>query len=60
MSSELESRMNAVERLKHYAENLPQEAPAQRPENKPAESWPDKGEISVQHLTVRPCVARLH
>ena len=52
MSSELESRMNAVERLKHYAENLPQEAAASLPDHQPPADWPAKGAISVKDLVV--------
>ncbi|KAI8806740.1 P-loop containing nucleoside triphosphate hydrolase protein [Cladochytrium replicatum] len=49
----LETEMNAVERLVHYAENLPQEQP-RRLESDPAPSeWPKRGAISFVNLELR-------
>jgi ATP-binding cassette subfamily C (CFTR/MRP) protein 1 len=45
--------MNGVERLLYYAEELEQEAPPIIPDNRPASSWPSKGEIDVRALEVR-------
>ncbi|KAI8809085.1 P-loop containing nucleoside triphosphate hydrolase protein [Cladochytrium replicatum] len=49
----LESEMNAVERMVHYAENLPQERPRRlESDPKPAE-WPKQGAISFLNLELR-------
>jgi ABC-type multidrug transport system fused ATPase/permease subunit len=52
-ASETEVQMNGVERLLFYAEELEQEAPPVIPENRPASSWPSKGEIDLNALEVR-------
>ncbi|KAG0299227.1 hypothetical protein BGZ98_010242 [Dissophora globulifera] len=51
--AEVENNMNAVERLHHYAEELEVEAPAIIADNRPAESWPSSGAISLRHLEMR-------
>lgn len=47
-----ENNMNAVERLHHYAYNLPQEAQYDKPETAPPASWPDSGRIEFDHVTM--------
>ncbi|KAG0212661.1 hypothetical protein BGX28_005857 [Mortierella sp. GBA30] len=51
--AEVENNMNAVERLHHYAQELPIEADAIIPDNRPAESWPSTGAISIRNLEMR-------
>ncbi|KAF9352484.1 hypothetical protein BGX26_009716 [Mortierella sp. AD094] len=51
--AEVENNMNAVERLHHYAEELELEAVPIVPDNRPAESWPSKGAISIRNLEMR-------
>jgi ATP-binding cassette subfamily C (CFTR/MRP) protein 1 len=49
----LEVGMNSVERLKHYAAELPQEKPARIAETCPPPTWPDRGAIDFQFLQLR-------
>ncbi|CAG7834524.1 unnamed protein product [Allacma fusca] len=49
MTSEVESNAVAVERIKEYNE-VPQEADWEKPENKPVDSWPDKGGIVFKNF----------
>ncbi|KAF9169153.1 hypothetical protein BGX21_010914 [Mortierella sp. AD011] len=51
--AEVENNMNAVERLHHYAVELQLEAAPVVPDNRPAESWPSKGAISIRNLEMR-------
>ena len=51
-SADAGSRMNAVERLKHYSETVEQEAPALIEDKRPAADWPSQGAIRVQDLVV--------
>ncbi|KAF9938627.1 hypothetical protein BGZ67_010647 [Mortierella alpina] len=51
--AEVENNMNAVERLHHYANELAVEADAIIPDNRPAESWPSTGAISIRNLEMR-------
>ncbi|KAF9199857.1 hypothetical protein BGZ49_009975, partial [Haplosporangium sp. Z 27] len=51
--STLENNMNSAERLVHYVDNLTQERPAQRPENKPPASWPSEGKIEFKNVSMR-------
>ncbi|KAJ8100519.1 P-loop containing nucleoside triphosphate hydrolase protein [Lipomyces tetrasporus] len=48
----IEMNMNSVERVKEYM-NLESEAPDVIDESRPPADWPDKGAISVEHLTLR-------
>jgi ABC-type multidrug transport system fused ATPase/permease subunit len=48
---ELETKMNSVERVRQYM-NIEQESPAHIPENKPAETWPDKGAVAFKNLSI--------
>jgi ABC-type multidrug transport system fused ATPase/permease subunit len=50
---ELENDMNSAERILHYANEIEQEAPSQRPENKPPPEWPQSGQISIDDISLR-------
>lgn len=50
--TQLENEMNSVERLHSYATYLPQEAPAIITENRPRETWPEKGEIKFEKASM--------
>jgi ATP-binding cassette, subfamily C (CFTR/MRP), member 1 len=50
---ELENDMNSAERILHYANEIEQEAPSQRPENKPPPEWPQNGQISIDDISLR-------
>ncbi|KAI9596789.1 P-loop containing nucleoside triphosphate hydrolase protein [Syncephalis fuscata] len=49
-AAEVEVNMNAVERLKFYADELEQEAPAVIEKTKPEKSWPSEGNIDITNL----------
>ncbi|KAL7750103.1 hypothetical protein RI367_004618 [Sorochytrium milnesiophthora] len=49
-AAEVETQMNSVERLDYYATELVNEAPPVIEETRPADSWPAKGNISIQDL----------
>jgi len=51
--SEMENDMNSAERILHYATEIEQEAPNQRPENKPPPDWPQKGEVEIDNISLR-------
>ena len=51
--AEVETNMNAIERLDHYVNNLEHEAPAEIPAQKPAEEWPHQGEIRFNDIQMR-------
>lgn len=51
--STLENNMNSAERLVHYVNNLEQERPVERPENKPSANWPSQGAISFKNVSMR-------
>ncbi|KAI9142193.1 P-loop containing nucleoside triphosphate hydrolase protein [Paraphysoderma sedebokerense] len=48
-ASEVESQMNAVERIAFYSE-LKTEAPPVIPDKSPPESWPSQGEVTIEGL----------
>lgn len=50
--TQLENEMNSVERLHSYANYLPQEAPAIIDGNRPRETWPEKGEIKFEKVSM--------
>jgi len=52
MSSELETNIVAVERIKEYSET-PQEAAWEVPEKKPPPAWPDKGFLTFNDYKTR-------
>lgn len=52
MSSEVETNIVAVERIKEYTEN-PQEAPWELPSDKPQENWPQEGVVEFNNYSTR-------
>ena len=52
MTSEVETNIVAVERLKEYSESVT-EAEWENPNTKPDEKWPSKGNIRVQGYSTR-------
>lgn len=52
MTSDLESNIVAVERVKEYSES-PTEAPWVIEQNRPAQSWPDTGNVRFNNYSVR-------
>ena len=52
MTSEVETNIVAVERLKEYSESVT-EAKWENPNTKPDETWPSKGNIRVQGYSTR-------
>lgn len=52
MSAKIESDIVSVERVNEYS-TLTSEAPTIIPTNRPAETWPAKGEISFHHYSTR-------
>ncbi|XP_061182252.1 multidrug resistance-associated protein 1-like isoform X3 [Saccostrea echinata] len=52
MTTELETNIVAVERVKEYSE-IPTEAPKEIAETKPHSSWPQKGEIVFENYGLR-------
>ena len=49
--TDLENKMNSAERVMQYF-HLPEEAPAEIPENKPDDSWPAQGSIKIDDLVI--------
>ncbi|VVC43741.1 Hypothetical protein CINCED_3A019450 [Cinara cedri] len=52
MTSEVETNIVAVERIKEYGET-PQEAPWDIPSTRPSKEWPTSGEVQFKNLKVR-------
>lgn len=52
MSSEVETNIVAVERIKEYTETT-QEAPWERPSNKPQADWPQEGVVEFNDYSTR-------
>ncbi len=52
MTSEVETNIVAVERIKEYGE-VPQEAPWELSNEQITPAWPDKGQISFHDFKVR-------
>lgn len=50
-SSEVETNMVSVERIKEYQET-PQEAPFDVPENEPGSEWPEHGVVKFENYQV--------
>jgi hypothetical protein len=48
--ADMDAQMTSVERLLHYGENLPQEAPAIIPTSRPPQGWPSKGAIEFRNV----------
>ncbi|GME73102.1 unnamed protein product [Ambrosiozyma monospora] len=53
IATQVENQMNSVERLKYYAVNLPQEAPAHVTSAKPPPSWPEYGGIKFKNVSLK-------
>ena len=53
MTSEVETNMVSVERVKEYEEDLPQEAPHTMPEQDPPTTWPEYGSITFRDYHTR-------
>lgn len=51
--AELENQMNAVERVLHYTNNIPQERARTIEATRPREDWPKNGEIEFDKLKLR-------
>jgi len=51
-ASEVEQNIVSVERILHYV-GLTPEAPYELPDNKPPESWPEKGEVEFNNYSMR-------
>ncbi len=49
--TQLETMMNAVERMKLFGSKIPTEAPFEIPETKPEPEWPQTGRIEFEHVT---------
>lgn len=52
MTSDVETNIVAVERIKEYSET-PQEAPWEIPNKKPPPSWPEAGTVMFKDYAVR-------
>lgn len=52
MTSEVETNIVAVERIKEYAETA-QEAPWELPNENIPKDWPQKGQVEFKHFDVR-------
>lgn len=50
--TQVENEMNSVERICEYAFDLPQEAAPHVSETKPAESWPERGAIRFENVSL--------
>lgn len=51
--TQVENEMNSAERLIFYGNDLPQEKAYEIPETKPAESWPEHGQIEFKDVSLR-------
>ncbi len=51
--AELENNMNSVERIKYYAEEIPQERAHVLPDTQISGSWPSRGEITFDNVYMR-------
>lgn len=47
-ASEVEQNVVSVERITHYANDLPSEAPRELPDSKPPAGWPGAGEVEFR------------
>ncbi|KAF8548045.1 P-loop containing nucleoside triphosphate hydrolase protein [Imleria badia] len=52
-ASEVEQNVVSVERITHYANDLPSEAPRELPDNKPPTGWPGAGEVEFREYSMR-------
>jgi len=53
MIAQVEAEMNSVERVLYYSNNVEGEAPAQTKLDPKLSEWPSKGEIQIQHASMR-------
>ncbi|ORZ33476.1 P-loop containing nucleoside triphosphate hydrolase protein [Catenaria anguillulae PL171] len=51
-AAEVETQMNAVERIWHYASELEAEAPPVTAVRPPSEHWPERGEVEFSNVTL--------
>ncbi|KAF8436032.1 hypothetical protein L210DRAFT_3632182 [Boletus edulis BED1] len=52
-ASEVEQNVVSVERITHYANELPPEAPRELPDSKPPADWPGAGEVEFREYSMR-------
>ncbi|KAI9460421.1 P-loop containing nucleoside triphosphate hydrolase protein [Boletus coccyginus] len=52
-ASEVEQNVVSVERITHYANDLPSEAPRELPDSKPTPGWPGAGEVEFREYSMR-------
>jgi ABC-type multidrug transport system fused ATPase/permease subunit len=52
-ASEVEQNVVSVERIIHYAKDLPSEAPHELPDRKPLTDWPSAGEVEFCEYSMR-------
>ncbi len=53
MTSDVETNIVAVERVKEYSQHLDQEADWEVGERKPDPEWPEKGEVAFEDYAMR-------
>ncbi|XP_032226749.1 ATP-binding cassette sub-family C member 5 [Nematostella vectensis] len=53
MAAETESRFTSVERINYYITSVPSEAPAEIPETKTKDEWPQEGTIVFNQVKMR-------
>ncbi|XP_070538850.1 ATP-binding cassette sub-family C member 5-like [Ptychodera flava] len=51
--AEAEARFTCVERMRHYAKNIPEEAPAKVKGHEPPKNWPTEGNIVYKKVKLR-------
>ncbi|KIJ59434.1 hypothetical protein HYDPIDRAFT_118534 [Hydnomerulius pinastri MD-312] len=52
-ASEVEQNVVSVERIIHYAKELPSEAPHELPDSKPPTGWPGEGQVEFREYSMR-------
>ncbi|KAH7930359.1 P-loop containing nucleoside triphosphate hydrolase protein [Leucogyrophana mollusca] len=52
-ASEVEQNVVSVERILHYAKEIPSEAPHEIPDHKPSDEWPGEGEVEFRQYSTR-------
>ncbi|KAN0098013.1 P-loop containing nucleoside triphosphate hydrolase protein [Tylopilus felleus] len=52
-ASDVEQNVVSVERITHYANELPSEAPRELPDSKPPVGWPSAGEVEFREYSMR-------
>ncbi|KAL4067103.1 P-loop containing nucleoside triphosphate hydrolase protein [Scleroderma yunnanense] len=52
-ASEVEQNVVSVERVVHYAKELPSEAPHELPDKKPSHDWPTAGQVEFRGYSAR-------